>query len=128
MTAAASHIEVRRPGFEWPEDLSVLPVPDNPETSCELLGLSFTLPYLEPYLIRTMRSAAKLVDNPVLRADMKAFSGQEAQHYQQHARVNDIVRAQLSPETAAALQALEDGPFTFDFQHIFSSFITPMNL
>jgi len=81
-------ITVRRPDFEWPSDLPVLPVPADPSRSCELVALSFTLPYLEPYLIRTMRVAAKQVDDPELRADMKAFSGQEAQHYQQHARIN----------------------------------------
>lgn len=108
MTDATSDIEVRRPGFEWPSDLELLPLPDDPASSCELMAISFTLPYLEPYLIRTIRSASKLVDDPALRADMKAFSGQEAQHYQQHARINDIVRTKLSDESAAAMQALED--------------------
>jgi predicted metal-dependent hydrolase len=103
-----SAITVRRPDFEWPADLPIVPIPDNPSRSCELVALSFTLPYLEPYLIRTMRVAAKKVDDPELRADMKAFSGQEAQHYQNHARINEVVRAQLSPPAAAAMQALED--------------------
>ncbi|MEL6983681.1 MAG: metal-dependent hydrolase [Actinomycetota bacterium] len=101
-------ITVRRPEFEWPTDLPVLPDPNDPSRSCELVALSFTLPYLEPYLIRTMRAATKEVDDEGLRADMKAFSGQEAQHYQQHARINDVVRAQLSDEGAAAMRALED--------------------
>lgn len=101
-------ITVRRPEFTWPDDLPVLPDPDDPSRSCELVALSFTLPYLEPYLIRTMRAAAKEVDDETLRADMKAFSGQEAQHYQQHARINDVVRAQLSAAGAAAMRALED--------------------
>lgn len=103
-----STITVRRPDFEWPEDLVVIPDPDDPQRSCELLGLSFTLPYLEPYLIRTMRVAAKEVDDAELAADMKAFSGQEAQHFKQHAMVNDIIRRQLSPEGAAEMQKLED--------------------
>ena len=101
-------ITVRRPNFEWPRDLPVLPVPTDPSRSCELVALSFTLPYLEPYLIRTMRVAAKQVDDPELRADMKAFSRQEAQHYQQHARINDLVRVQLSDDAAAAMRSLED--------------------
>ncbi len=104
-----STITVRRPQFEWPSDLPVLPIPSDPSRSCELVALSFTLPYLEPYLIRTMRTAAKEVDDPALRADMKAFSGQEAQHYRQHARINDVVRAKLSPGAAARMRALEDG-------------------
>lgn len=101
-------ITVRRPAFEWPSDLPILPLPDNPSRSCELVALSFTLPYLEPYLIRTMRLAAKEVDDAELRAEMKAFSGQEAQHYQNHARINDVVRAQLSPGAATAMRSAED--------------------
>ncbi|MEM9564939.1 MAG: metal-dependent hydrolase [Actinomycetota bacterium] len=102
-------ITVRRPDFAWPSDLPVLPDPDDPSRSCELVALSFTLPYLEPYLIRTMRTAAKQVDDEELRAEMKAFSGQEAQHFQQHARINDVVRSQLSDRGATAMRALEDG-------------------
>ncbi len=83
-------------------------MPDDPSRSCELVALSFTLPYLEPYLIRTMRVAGKQVDDPELRAEMKAFSGQEAQHYQNYARINDVVRAQLSPAAAMAMRKLED--------------------
>ncbi len=103
-----TQLVVRRPRFEWSADVPLLPFPDDPAASCELVALSFTLPYLEPYLIRTMRAASKQVDDPDLAADMKAFSGQEAQHHQNHARLNDAVRAQLSKPTATALRALED--------------------
>lgn len=101
-------ITVRRPEFEWPTDLPVLPLPSQPSRSCELVALSFTLPYLEPYLIRTMRVAAKEVTDPDLKEEMRAFSGQEAQHFKQHAKVNDIVRSQLSDRAAAAMRTLED--------------------
>lgn len=102
-------ITIRRPDFQWPSDLPVLPLPDDPSRSCELVALSFTLPYLEPYLIRTMRIAAKQDLDAGLAAEMKAFSGQEAQHYKNHARVNDVVRSQLSPTGATNMRALEDG-------------------
>ncbi len=105
---AMTTITVRRPEFTWPDDLPILPDPNDPSRSCELVAFSFTLPYLEPYLIRTMRAAAKEVDDEDLRAEMKAFSGQEAQHFQQHARINDVVRAQLSGPSAASIRALED--------------------
>ena len=101
-------ITVRRPDFQWPSDLPVLPIADDPSRSCELVALSFTLPYLEPYLIRTMRVAAKEVSDEELRAEIKAFSGQEAQHFQNHARINEVVRAKLSPENATAMRALEE--------------------
>ena len=101
-------ITVRRPDFQWPDDLPILPFMDDKPRSCELVALSFTLPYLEPYLIRTMRVATKEVSDPELVAEMKAFSGQEAQHYKNHAQVNDIVRRQLSDRGASAMRALED--------------------
>ncbi|MCP4963170.1 MAG: metal-dependent hydrolase [Actinomycetia bacterium] len=52
--------------------------------------------------------AAKEVDDPSLRADMKALSGQEARHYKNQARVNDIVRDRLSDHAAAAMRDLEN--------------------
>ncbi|MCP4086430.1 MAG: metal-dependent hydrolase [Actinomycetia bacterium] len=39
----------------------------------------------------------------------RAFSGQEAQHCENHALVNDIVLNQLSDPAAAEMRALEDG-------------------
>ncbi len=103
-----TEITVRRMAFEWPDDLPILPNPDDISQSCELVALSFTLPYLEPYLIRTMRVAGKEDISPELAQDLKAFSKQEAQHHQNHSRINNIVRAKLPPETALAVRALED--------------------
>lgn len=102
-------IVVRRPEFEWPADLPVIADPSDPQKSCETVGLSFTLPYLEPYLIRTMRVASKEVTDAGLSADIKAFSAQEAQHYKNHAAINDVVRRQLGDAAAAEMRALEDG-------------------
>ncbi len=39
---------------------------------------------------------------------MKALSGQEARHYKNQARVNDIVRDRLSDHAAAAMRDLEN--------------------
>ncbi len=72
------------------------------------LAFSFTMPYLEPYLIRTMRAAMEGVDDPQLLEDMRRFSQQEGHHYRNHAVLNQRVREQLSPETADRVQALED--------------------
>jgi predicted metal-dependent hydrolase len=101
-------ITVRKMPFEWPDDLPVLAMPDDVSGSCDLLGFSFTMPHLEPYLIRTMRVAGKEATNPAIAADMKNFSKQEAQHHRNHSMVNDIVRDKLTPETAAQIKNLED--------------------
>lgn len=70
------------------------------------LGLSMTLPYLEPYLIRTMRLALTKVSDDAIAKEVKQFIGQEAQHYKQHSKLNDILKG-LSPDFAG-LQKIED--------------------
>ena len=56
------------------------------------LGLSMTLPYLEPYLIRTMREALKHTSDPSVEAEVRQFIGQEAQHFRQHRQLNEMLR------------------------------------
>ena len=101
-------ITVRKVKFEFPEELdNVLPGVD-PVRETYLVAFSLTMPYLEPYLIRTFRSVADDINDPGLAADVKEFIGQEAQHFQNHRRINEIIKAQLGPTVAAELQAIED--------------------
>ena len=72
------------------------------------LALSFTMPYLEPYIIRTTQTAMENVDDPQLLEDMRHFSQQEGHHFRNHAVLNRRIRKQLPPETASRVQALED--------------------
>lgn len=60
-------------------------------------GNSMTLPYLEPYLVRTMRDALKHCTDEKIAQEVRQFIGQEAQHYRQHAVLNDLIRS-VSPE------------------------------
>jgi predicted metal-dependent hydrolase len=99
---------VRRVSFEFPESLDdVLPGVDLLRESY-LVAFSLTMPTLEPYLIRTMRAVASKVTDPALADDMKAFIGQEAQHFQNHRRVNEMVLRQLGEPAAARLRAILD--------------------
>ena len=66
-------------------------------------GISMTLPYLEPYLVRTMREALKHCTDPGVAQQVRQFIGQEAQHYRQHTVLNDMIR-NISPE----LEGLRD--------------------
>ncbi len=100
-------IHVRKLTFDFSENFSVLPNPDDIRGSCELLGVSFTLPYLEPYLIRTMRIALKHVTDPRIAEDMRRFSAQEGNHYRSHALVNEMIRERLTPETATEIARIE---------------------
>jgi len=59
------------------------------------LALSMTMPYLEPYLIRSMKLAIKQISDPVLVEDARRFSQQEGHHYRNHAVFNDQIRKQF---------------------------------
>lgn len=101
-------ITVRRVSFQFPDSLDdVLPGRDLVRESY-LVAFSFTMPALEPYLIRTMRAVASRVTDDALGADLKAFIGQEAQHFQNHRRVNEMVLAQLSAPAAARIRNILD--------------------
>jgi predicted metal-dependent hydrolase len=102
-------ITVRRVKFEFPDELDDVVPGDDVERESYLVAFSLTMPYLEPYLIRTYRSVADDITDPELAADVKDFIGQEAQHFQNHRRVNDMIKGQLGPHTSAKLQAVEDG-------------------
>ena len=69
-------------------------------------GISMTLPYLEPYLVRTMRAALKHCTDPVVAQEVRQFIGQEAQHFRQHAVLNDMIRS-ISSELEG-LREIED--------------------
>jgi predicted metal-dependent hydrolase len=101
-------ITVRRVKFDFPDELDdVLPGNDLARETY-MVAFSLTMPYLEPYLIRTFRSVADDITDPGLAADVKEFIGQEAQHFQNHRRINEIVKAQLGPVVAAQLQVVEE--------------------
>ena len=68
-----------------------------PEDSYSVVAGSILLPALEPYLIRTMKAASQEVSDPELREVMATFNGQESQHYQQHQRFNDVIKARNFP-------------------------------
>lgn len=78
--------------FDFPDEIDPVFVPGEPEQSFFLIGLSLLLPYLEPYLIRTMKEAKPHVTDSGLLTDLQQFSAQEGQHYKQHIRFNEKVR------------------------------------
>ena len=93
-------IVVRQMDFDFPADIDPVVVAGDPERSYLMIGLSLLLPYLEPYLIRTMKEAKKQISDPQLIDDVERFSAQEGQHYRQHMRLNDAIRLQGFPKLA----------------------------
>ena len=96
-------ITVRRLELVWPDQIDPVLVDGQPALSNVIVALSLLMPYVEPYLIRTMRLALPRVSSREVAADMRSFCAQEGQHYRQHARFNEALRLTKS----ATLLALE---------------------
>lgn len=116
--AAVQDMPVRRMHFDFPDDMDLVFIEGDPRLSYFFVGAWMMLPYLEPFLIRTMQEAMGRVTDAALLEDMKRFCAQEGQHYRQHARANDVVRrrhpagprlAQLEQEYGALLKRWEAG-------------------
>ncbi len=92
---ASSHqdIVVRRIPFKFGEGIDPVWNKARPEWSHMVNGASLTMPYLEPFLIRTVREAMQQIDDPQLIKDAEGFNGQEGAHYRNHRRYNDILKA-----------------------------------
>lgn len=82
---------VRKMPFEFPDDIDPHWNKEKPEWSHMVSGASLAMPFLEPYLIRTMRKAYEKIDSEELKKEVKLYMGQEGQHYQQHRKFNDIL-------------------------------------
>lgn len=97
----------RRIAFEFPEDLDPMWIPDNPEFAAMVNGASLTMPYLEPFLIRTTREVIEQIDDPVIREHGRAFNTQEQYHFRTHRRFNDLLKTRRYPELAEIEQAMQ---------------------
>jgi predicted metal-dependent hydrolase len=93
-------IIVREFAFEFPDDLDPVWIPRHVARSHLFNGLSLTMPYLEPFLVKTMREASEQISDPDLQKDMRDFNAQEARHYQCHRRLNELLKANGYPELA----------------------------
>ena len=86
--------------FDFPEDLDPVWMPGDPVQSHFFNGLSLTMPYLEPYLIRAALRARDQLQDPELLEDIAGFNRQEANHYKCHRRYNELLKAGGYPEIA----------------------------
>ena len=105
--AASSSIVARRIPFEFPDDIAPHWIPGEPELSHMMNGASLTMPYLEPFLIRTIREALPLLADAKVHADAAAFMAQEGQHYRAHRRFNDLLKRKAYPELAHIEAAMD---------------------
>ena len=106
----AHAIEVRSIPFEFGTEIAPVWHPAMPEWSHMVNGASMTMPYLEPFLNRTMRAALEHIDDADLREDVDGFVRQEAQHYRNHRRYNELLKANGYEELA-----MVEDTFTADY-------------
>ena len=85
-------ITVRQMSFEFPHDIDPVFIDGDHKQSFGFIAGSLLLPYLEPYLIRSMRAAEQHVTDPAVLEDLKKFASQEGQHYQMHKKFNATIR------------------------------------
>ncbi len=102
-------IRIRKVGFEFADDLEPQWHPQQPEWGHMVNGASLTMPYLEPFLIKTLREALPSIDDEDLAADVRGFVGQEAQHYTTHRRYNERLKANGYPMLAEVEASFERG-------------------
>jgi hypothetical protein len=100
-------ITVRKIRFAFDEPIRLEGSPEEIGSVLPTLGLSMTMPYLEPYLIRTMKVAIKQITDPVLAEDARHFSQQEGHHYRNHAVFNEQIRDYFDSDTADELRRIE---------------------
>ena len=88
-----SNIVVREFAFDFPSDLDPDWIPASSVRAQLFNGWSLSMPYLEPFLVKTMREAGESIDDPDLQHDIRQFNGQEAAHYKCHRRLNEVLTA-----------------------------------
>lgn len=103
---SGSEILVRRIPFAFDEGIDPAWHPGRREWSHMVNGASLAMPYLEPFLIKTVTEALRQVDDPALKADVQAFIGQEGVHFQSHRRYNEILKRHY-PELAGVEAEME---------------------
>ncbi len=102
-------IEIRKIPFQFEDDISPVWNPAMPEWSHMVNGASLAMPYLEPFLIKNVREALPLIEDPELLEDARAFIGQEAQHFSNHRRYNEMLKRNGYPELASVEQSMTKG-------------------
>jgi uncharacterized protein len=99
-------IEPRDLKFDLSDAIASQWSPWHAEFSHMANGFMALLPYLEPWFIHNIRTAAEQVSDPQLKADAEGFIKQEARHAQQHRAWNQVL-ARRYPGFEALEEALK---------------------
>lgn len=97
---SVDEIVIRDFSFAFPEDIDPKWIPGRLVRGHLFNGLSLTMPYLEPFLVKTGKESARHITDPHLLEDIRGFCGQESQHYKCHRRLNELLKANGYEELA----------------------------
>ena len=100
---------VRKVQFAFPEDFKPYWNSDKPIFSQMANGASLFLPYMEPFIIHSVREATKHIEDPALLEEARAWMAQEAHHFKQHRRFNEALIACGYPELREQEEQIERG-------------------
>lgn len=93
MRPTATPLPTRAVVFDIPPEQALAWHPFLPELAFAANGISLLMPYVEPYLVKSVRSALPDLDDP-LRSRTEAWVKQELAHHVQHRRFNDVLVTQ----------------------------------
>ena len=96
-------ITIRQMPFDFPDEIDPVFIERDHQRSFAFIAGSLLLPYLEPYLIRSMKAAQKHVTDPKVLEGLKGFAAQEGQHYRMHMKFNAAVKRAGIPRICPAL-------------------------
>lgn len=83
----------RKIPFEFPDDMEPIWKPTDPEFCAMVNGASITMPYLEPFLIKTVREATADLEEGYVKETGRAFNMQEQYHFTAHRRFNELLKS-----------------------------------
>lgn len=104
MSETSPNLRVRRIQFAFPDDVQAHWNPHKPELSQVINACSLLMPYLEPFLIESIRMSLPHLPTEALKDEATKYIGQEANHFRQHRRYNDL----LLQQGYASLKSYED--------------------
>ena len=88
---AAPTPTVRTTSFAYPDDFALAWSGSVPEFAYAANSVSLMMPYLEPYIARSVRAAGVHLADTALRDQADAYVRQELSHHAQHRRFNLLV-------------------------------------
>jgi len=90
----SQNIPVRRPALDFEREIPRFYLEDNPLKTHFFNAINLAFPDGERFFVRSVHDHLADIEDPALRADVRAFCGQEGQHANQHERFFEVLRRQ----------------------------------